>query len=164
MAEIITENLTHVFSPDTPFEKAAIRDVSLCIPQGQFAALIGHTGSGKSTFIQHLNALLQPDMPDNTITYACWNMYSESNERILREKGIENVFRDSIDNDNLYLVAKPNANYPKLYGIYLSNHYAEKGKLVRLEQVDRIIIVGEYLGGIKQGDSLAVYKVTQYSK
>ena len=60
MAEIITENLTHVFSPDTPFEKAAIRDVSLCIPQGQFAALIGHTGSGKSTFIQHLNALLQP--------------------------------------------------------------------------------------------------------
>ena len=57
MAEIITENLTHVFSPDTPFEKAAIRDVSLCIPQGQFAALIGHTGSGKSTFIQHLNAL-----------------------------------------------------------------------------------------------------------
>ena len=110
------------------------------------------------------NSLLQPDMPDNTITYACWNMYSESNERILREKGIENVFRDSIDNDNLYLVAKPNANYPKLYGIYLSNHYAEKGKLVRLEQVDRIIIVGEYLGGIKQGDSLAVYKVTQYSK
>ena len=60
MAEIITENLTHVFSPDTPFEKAAIRDVNLRIPQGQFAALIGHTGSGKSTFIQHLNALLQP--------------------------------------------------------------------------------------------------------
>ena len=60
MAEIITEKLTHVFSPDTSFEKTAIQDVSLRIPQGQFAALIGHTGSGKSTFIQHLNALLRP--------------------------------------------------------------------------------------------------------
>ena len=60
MAEIVTEKLCHVYSADTPFEKAAIRDVSLRIPQGQLAALIGHTGSGKSTFIQHLNALLQP--------------------------------------------------------------------------------------------------------
>ena len=60
MAEITTEALSHVYSADTPFEKVAIRDVSLRIPQGQFTALIGHTGSGKSTFIQHLNALLQP--------------------------------------------------------------------------------------------------------
>ena len=60
MAEIITENLCHVYSKGTPFEKTAIHDVSLTIPKGQLAALIGHTGSGKSTFIQHLNALLQP--------------------------------------------------------------------------------------------------------
>ena len=60
MAEIITESLCHVYSKGTPFEKTAIHDVSLAIPQGQLAALIGHTGSGKSTFIQHLNALLQP--------------------------------------------------------------------------------------------------------
>lgn len=60
MAEIITENLCHVYSRGTPFEKTAIHDVSLTIPKGQLAALIGHTGSGKSTFIQHLNALLQP--------------------------------------------------------------------------------------------------------
>ena len=60
MAEIITENLCHIYSRGTPFEKTAIHDVSLTIPKGQLAALIGHTGSGKSTFIQHLNALLQP--------------------------------------------------------------------------------------------------------
>ncbi len=60
MAEIVTEKLCHVYSANTPFERAAITDVSLRIPQGQLAALIGHTGSGKSTFIQHLNALLQP--------------------------------------------------------------------------------------------------------
>ena len=60
MAEIITENLCHIYSRGTPFEKTAIHDVSLTIPKGQLTALIGHTGSGKSTFIQHLNALLQP--------------------------------------------------------------------------------------------------------
>ncbi len=60
MAEIVTEKLCHTYSAGTPFEQTAIKDVSLRIPQGQFAAVIGHTGSGKSTFIQHLNALLQP--------------------------------------------------------------------------------------------------------
>jgi len=60
MAEIITEKLKHVYSAGTPFESTALHDVSLRIPAGQFAAIIGHTGSGKSTFIQHLNALLQP--------------------------------------------------------------------------------------------------------
>ena len=60
MAEIVTENLCHIYSRGTPFEKTAIHDVNLSIPKGQLAALIGHTGSGKSTFIQHLNALLQP--------------------------------------------------------------------------------------------------------
>ena len=60
MAEIRTEGLTHVYSVGTPFEQTAIEDVSLTIPGGQLAAVIGHTGSGKSTFIQHLDALLQP--------------------------------------------------------------------------------------------------------
>ena len=60
MAEIRTEGLTHVYSAGTPFEQTAIEDVSLVLPAGQFAAVIGHTGSGKSTFIQHLDALLSP--------------------------------------------------------------------------------------------------------
>ena len=60
MAEIRTEALSHVYSAGTPFERTAIEAVSLAIPQGQFVGVIGHTGSGKSTFIQHLNALLLP--------------------------------------------------------------------------------------------------------
>lgn len=60
MSEIKAEKLCHVYSEGTPFEKAAIEDVDLNIPAGQFVGLIGHTGSGKSTFIQHLNALLSP--------------------------------------------------------------------------------------------------------
>lgn len=54
------ENLTHIYMPKTPFEKKAIDDISLEIKQGEFVALIGHTGSGKSTLIQHINGLLKP--------------------------------------------------------------------------------------------------------
>ena len=61
MAEIIVEQLRHVYSAGTPFEVAAIEDIDLTIPQGQLMGIIGHTGSGKSTFIQHLNALLAPN-------------------------------------------------------------------------------------------------------
>jgi len=54
------ENLTYIYMPKTPFEKKAIDEVSLEIKQGEFVALIGHTGSGKSTLIQHINGLLKP--------------------------------------------------------------------------------------------------------
>jgi energy-coupling factor transport system ATP-binding protein len=54
------ENLTYIYMPKTPFEKKAIDDVSIEIKQGEFIALIGHTGSGKSTLIQHINGLLKP--------------------------------------------------------------------------------------------------------
>lgn len=60
MSEIKAENLRHVYSAGTPFEKVAIDGINVTIPQGQLVGMIGHTGSGKSTFIQHLNALLQP--------------------------------------------------------------------------------------------------------
>ncbi|MBU3188572.1 energy-coupling factor transporter ATPase [Clostridium bowmanii] len=54
------ENLTHIYMPKTPFEKKALDNVSVEIKQGEFVALIGHTGSGKSTLIQHINGLLKP--------------------------------------------------------------------------------------------------------
>ena len=60
MSVLTVEELCHTYSAHTPFEKVAVEGVSLTIPAGQFVGLLGHTGSGKSTFIQHLNALLQP--------------------------------------------------------------------------------------------------------
>ena len=54
------QNLSHIYSPDTPFEHAALSDVSLTIGRGEFVGLIGHTGSGKSTLVQHMNGLLKP--------------------------------------------------------------------------------------------------------
>ena len=60
MSDIKVSAMRHVYSVGTPFEKVAIDDINIEIPHGQFVGLIGHTGSGKSTFIQHLNALLKP--------------------------------------------------------------------------------------------------------
>lgn len=60
MSDIKVSGLRHVYSAGTPFEKVAIDNINIEIPHGQFVGLIGHTGSGKSTFIQHLNALLKP--------------------------------------------------------------------------------------------------------
>lgn len=59
--KIEIKNLTHIYKKGTPFEKKALDNVSLSIKQGEFVGLIGHTGSGKSTLIQHLNGLLKPD-------------------------------------------------------------------------------------------------------
>ena len=60
MSLIEIRGLTHVYSQGTPFEKAAVRDLDLTLERGGTVGLIGHTGSGKSTLISHLNALLKP--------------------------------------------------------------------------------------------------------
>ncbi len=58
-AGVRCENLSHVYNPASAFETYALVDVDLTIPEGSFFGIIGHTGSGKSTFVQHLNALLR---------------------------------------------------------------------------------------------------------
>ena len=65
------ENLTHIYMPGTPFEKKALDNVNVEIKDGEFVALIGHTGSGKSTFVQHLNGLLKPSSGRIIINDTC---------------------------------------------------------------------------------------------
>ena len=61
MAPILqVNNLTHTYSAGTPFEHVALDDVSFSVERGEFIGIIGHTGSGKSTLMQHLNGLLKP--------------------------------------------------------------------------------------------------------
>lgn len=60
MSLMHVQGLTHVYSKGTPFEKIAINGLDLSIEKGRLVGLIGHTGSGKSTLIQHMNALLKP--------------------------------------------------------------------------------------------------------
>lgn len=54
------ESVSYTYMPGTPYEQTAINDISLEIEKGEFLAIIGHTGSGKSTLVQHLNGLLHP--------------------------------------------------------------------------------------------------------
>ncbi len=61
MAPILqVQNLQHIYSIGTPFEHTALDNVSFSVERGEFIGIIGHTGSGKSTLIQHLNGLLKP--------------------------------------------------------------------------------------------------------
>ena len=61
MAPILEiKNLNHIYSAGTPFEHVALKDVSFQVERGEFIGVIGHTGSGKSTLMQHLNGLLKP--------------------------------------------------------------------------------------------------------
>ncbi len=60
MPIIEIENLTYIYGIGTPFEKKALDDISLTVEQGEMIGIIGHTGSGKSTLVQHLNGLFKP--------------------------------------------------------------------------------------------------------
>lgn len=61
---IALEHVNYIYSPGTAYEKRALNDISLEIGQGQFVGIIGHTGSGKSTLIQHLNGLMKATSGD----------------------------------------------------------------------------------------------------
>lgn len=60
MQAIKIESLTHIYSKKTPSEKVALDNINLSIEEGEFVAIVGHTGSGKSTLVQHLNGLIRP--------------------------------------------------------------------------------------------------------
>lgn len=64
---IKAENVNYIYQQGTPFERQALYDINLEIPDGSFTAIIGHTGSGKSTLIQHFNALIKPTSGKITI-------------------------------------------------------------------------------------------------
>lgn len=73
--EIVGKNLTYTYGEGTPFERKALSNVNFRIPSGSFTGIIGHTGSGKSTLIQHFNGLLRPTsghlhIGDQTITHS----------------------------------------------------------------------------------------------
>ncbi|SEU07488.1 energy-coupling factor transporter ATPase [Lacrimispora sphenoides] len=82
---IRAEHLNYVYGLGTAFEQRALKDVNLEINDGEFVGLIGHTGSGKSTLIQHLNGLMKAT--DGAIYYNGRNIYEEGyNLRALRSK------------------------------------------------------------------------------
>ncbi len=64
---IIFENVTYTYMPNTPYQRTAIQDINLTINKGEFVGIIGHTGSGKSTLVQHMNGLINPTSGQVTV-------------------------------------------------------------------------------------------------
>ena len=85
------KNVTYTYSPGTAYEIHALKDVNLSIPDGQFIGIIGHTGSGKSTLIQHFNALIRPT--SGTITYNGEDIWGEKYDRRALRSEVGLVFQ-----------------------------------------------------------------------
>ena len=85
------KNETYTYSPGTAYEIHALKDINLSIPDGQFIGIIGHTGSGKSTLIQHFNALIRPT--SGTITYNGEDIWGEKYDRRALRSEVGLVFQ-----------------------------------------------------------------------
>ena len=83
MAYLVCENLKYLYSVGTPFETAAIDDISLSIEENELIGIIGHTGSGKSTLIQHFNGLLQAN--EGKIYVDGKDIWSKENKKNIRQ-------------------------------------------------------------------------------
>lgn len=85
---ITVENLTYTYSKGLPNETRALEDVSFQLEPGEFAAVIGHTGSGKSTLMQQLNGLLRPDSGKITVGEVCITDPSTKMTAVRRKVGL----------------------------------------------------------------------------
>ncbi|WP_034551745.1 energy-coupling factor ABC transporter ATP-binding protein [Carnobacterium funditum] len=115
--DIIFEKVGFTYQKGTPFENRALYDIDMVIKEGSFTALVGHTGSGKSTVLQHLNALMKPT--EGTVTIGDRVIRSETNNKnlksIRRQVGIVFQFPEA----QLFeeTVAKDIAFGPKNFGV-----------------------------------------------
>ena len=83
MAILECDKITYLYSVGTPFETAAVKDISFSCEKGEIIGVIGHTGSGKSTLIQHLNALLKPS--SGTVLFNGKDIWSKENKKNIRQ-------------------------------------------------------------------------------
>ena len=99
------KHLTHVYMPGTPFETRALDDVNLTISDGEFVGIIGHTGSGKSTLISHLNALIRPEAGHVIVSGVDVGQKGQSLIEIRREVGLVfqypeyQLFEETVEKD-----------------------------------------------------------------
>ena len=84
------EDVTYTYSPGTAYEMHALEHINLEFPNGQFVGIIGHTGSGKSTLVQHLNGLIRPTA--GRVLYNGEDIYSWANKELTKgQKAVENL-------------------------------------------------------------------------
>ena len=99
------KNLSHIYMPQTPYQRLALDDVSLTIPEGRITAIAGHTGSGKSTLIQHLNGLLEPSEGAVLVDGVSVNGKKQENKKARRSVGMvfqypeHQLFEETVEKD-----------------------------------------------------------------
>ena len=102
---IVIENLTHTYMPDSPFQATAIHGVNLTVGDGDFLGLIGHTGSGKTTLVMHMNALLKPTAGRVLVDGKDINEKSFDRREVRRRVGLvfqypeHQLFEETVDKD-----------------------------------------------------------------
>jgi energy-coupling factor transport system ATP-binding protein len=102
---IKVDNVTYTYMPGTPYQKTAIREITLEIQQREFVGVIGHTGSGKSTLIQHLNGLLQPTQGEVLVDGVNLNTKSAESKSARRKVGMvfqypeQQLFEETVFDD-----------------------------------------------------------------
>lgn len=112
---LVVKNIDFTYMKKTPFERQALSDVSLTINEGEFVGIIGHTGSGKSTLIQHLNGLLKPD--SGSVEVNGVNISGRSNAAKTARRAVGVVFQYPEQQLFEETVEKDIAYGPKNYGI-----------------------------------------------
>lgn len=152
---IEVRHLTHIYAPGTPFENRALDDVSFTVNDGEFVGLIGHTGSGKSTLIQHLNALMTPTSGNVLVDGADIN--ESANRREVRRKvGLVfqypeyQLFEETVEKDVAF--------GPKNQGLSedeIRNRVREALTLVRLPETEWQKSPFELSGGQKRRAAIA---------
>lgn len=131
---ITVENLTYTYSKGLPNETRALEDVSFQLKTGEFAAVIGHTGSGKSTLMQQLNGLLRPDSGKITVGEVCITDPSTKMTEVCRKVGL--VFQYPEYQLFEETVAKDVAFGPKQVGMTGEKLDRVVGESIRLTGLD----------------------------
>jgi energy-coupling factor transport system ATP-binding protein len=107
------EKVTHIYMQGGPFEATAIFDVDLEIQDGEFLGLIGHTGSGKSTLIQHLNGLLKPTQGTVIVNETKIDKDSKNLKSVRQQVGLvfqypeHQLFEETVEKDIAFRPKKP---------------------------------------------------------
>lgn len=102
---IVLDNISYIYGAKTPYEKKALDQVSLTITRGEFVGIIGHTGSGKSTLVQHLNGLLHPTEGKVTVNGVNLAERTEEAKRMRHKVGMvfqypeHQLFEETIEED-----------------------------------------------------------------
>ena len=95
MAILEVKNLTHTYGGNSPFMNDAVKNVSFSVDEGEIIGIIGHTGSGKSTLVQHLNGLLKPT--DGTVLFDDADIWEKPKEIKKISKEIAKIWNSEED-------------------------------------------------------------------